>query len=64
VATAKSYEFQVSTTAMFSKVVADKKTTSEGVDIVGLIRRLLWRVRAVDEKNASAIRAIPINSRW
>src|ERR1700691_1176621 len=60
VATAKSYEFQVSTTAMFSKVVADKKTTSEGVDIVGLDPGdYYWRVRAVDEKNAVSDQSDP-----
>jgi hypothetical protein len=53
VATAKSYEFQASTTAMFSKVVMDKKTNSEGVDIVGLDPGdYFWRVRAIDADNA------------
>jgi hypothetical protein len=53
VATAKSYEFQASTTAMFTKVVMDKKTNSEGVDIVGLDPGdYFWRVRAIDADNA------------
>ena len=53
VTTAKSYEFQASTNAMFSKVVMDKKTNSEGVDIVGLDPGdYFWRVRAIDAENA------------
>src|ERR1700689_1649089 len=45
---------------MFSKVVADKKTTSEGVDIVGLDPGdYYWRVRAVDEKNAVSDQSDP-----
>src|SRR5579862_3465045 len=55
VATAKSYEFQASTNAMFSKIIMAKKTTSEGVDIVGLDPGdYYWRVRAIDAKNATS----------
>jgi hypothetical protein len=53
VTTAKSYEFQASTNAMFSKVVMDKKTNSEGMDVVGLDPGdYFWRVRAIDAENA------------
>ena len=60
VATAKSYEFQASTSAMFSKVVMDKKTTSEGLDIVGLDPGdYFWRVRAIDAENAVSDQSDP-----
>ncbi|HXO05243.1 MAG TPA: hypothetical protein VN884_06395 [Candidatus Sulfotelmatobacter sp.] len=60
VATAKSYEFQASTNAMFSKVVMDKKTNSEGVDIVGLDPGdYFWRVRAIDAENAVSDQSDP-----
>src|SRR5580700_8577174 len=60
VATAKSYEFQASTTAMFSKIIMAKKTTSEGVDIVGLDPGdYYWRVRAIDAKNATSDQSEP-----
>jgi hypothetical protein len=60
VATAKSYEFQASTTAMFSKIIMDKKTSSEGVDIVGLDPGdYYWRVRAIDAKNATSDQSEP-----
>ena len=49
VATAKSYEFQVSTTAAFNHVVVSKKTANESVDIAGLDPGdYFWRVRAID----------------
>jgi len=60
VTTAKVYEFQVSTTAMFNHVVMDKKTTTEGVDIVGLDPGdYFWRVRAIDAKNATSDQSDP-----
>jgi hypothetical protein len=49
VATAKSYEFQISTTAAFNHVVMDKKIPSESVEITGLDPGdYFWRVRAID----------------
>jgi hypothetical protein len=60
VSTAKIYEFQVSTTAMFNHVVMDKKTATEGVDIVGLDPGdYFWRVRAIDAKNATSDQSDP-----
>jgi len=49
VATAKMYEFQISTTAAFNHVVMDKKIASESVEITGLDPGdYFWRVRAID----------------
>jgi len=55
VTTARSYEFQVSTTSMFNRVVTDKKIATNTVDITGLDPGdYFWRVRAIDEKNATS----------
>jgi hypothetical protein len=52
VSTAKTYEFQVSTTSMFNKVVMEKKTSASSVEVSGLPPGdYFWRVRAIDEKN-------------
>lgn len=53
--TAKIYEFQVSTTAMFNHVVFEKKTAGTTLDVTGLDPGdYFWHVRAIDEKsNAS-----------
>ncbi|HXZ12905.1 MAG TPA: hypothetical protein VEG64_10960 [Candidatus Sulfotelmatobacter sp.] len=52
VATARSYEFQVSTTAMFNRIVIEKKLTGTNLDVSGLTPGdYFWRVRAVDDKN-------------
>jgi hypothetical protein len=52
VATAKTYEFQISTTAAFNHVVMDKKVPNENVDITGLDPGdYFWRVRAIDADN-------------
>ena len=52
VATAKQYEFQISTTAAFNHVVMDKKVPNENVDITGLDPGdYFWRVRAIDVDN-------------
>ena len=51
-ATAKMYDFQVSTTTMFNHIVMEKKTAATSVDIAGLDPGdYFWRVRAIDEKN-------------
>jgi hypothetical protein len=53
VATAVEYDFQASTTAMFNHLVAEKKSTTESVDITGLTPgEYFWRVRAIDSKSA------------
>src|SRR6202142_1963777 len=50
--TAKLYDFQASTTAMFNRVVAEKKVTATSVDVTGLDPGdYFWRVRAIDEQN-------------
>jgi hypothetical protein len=55
VATAKLYEFQISTTAAFNHVVMSKKTANESVDIAGLDPGdYFWRVRAIDADNKSS----------
>lgn len=55
VLTAKMYEFQASTTSMFNHVVMEKKISTNSVDITGLAPGdYFWRVRAVDEKNATS----------
>lgn len=53
VTTAVEYDFQASTTAMFNRIVAEKRSASESVDITGLTPgEYFWRVRAIDAKNA------------
>jgi hypothetical protein len=55
VATAKSYQFQISTTAAFNHVVMDKKISSESVEITGLDPGdYFWRVRAIDTDNKTS----------
>jgi hypothetical protein len=55
VLTAKMYEFQASTTSMFNRVVMEKKISTNSVDITGLAPGdYFWRVRAIDEKNATS----------
>ncbi len=55
VATAKSYDFQVSTTAAFNHVVMDKKISNESVEITGLDPGdYFWRVRAIDADNKTS----------
>ncbi|HWG58177.1 MAG TPA: hypothetical protein VN661_03935 [Candidatus Acidoferrales bacterium] len=49
VATAKMYEFQASTTTMFSQVRVDKKTEDTSVDVSGFdAGNYFWRVLAID----------------
>jgi hypothetical protein len=55
VATAKTYDFQISNTAAFNHVLIDKKTPNESVDIAGLEPGdYFWRVRAIDADNKSS----------
>jgi len=52
-ATARMYDFQVSTTTMFNHIVAEKKVAATSADITGLDPGdYFWRVRAIDEKNS------------
>jgi hypothetical protein len=52
VATAKMYDFQAGTTTMFNNIVAERKTSSNSVDVTGLEPGdYFWRVRAIDDKN-------------
>jgi hypothetical protein len=51
-ASAKLYDFQASTTAMFNHIVVDKKTAATSVDVSGFDPGdYFWRVRAIDEKD-------------
>jgi hypothetical protein len=52
VPTARSYDFEASTTSMFNHVVMEKKIATNSVDVTGLNPGdYFWRVRAIDEKN-------------
>jgi hypothetical protein len=52
VATATSYNFQASTTTMFTHPVKDEKTADTSLDVTGLDPgTYFWRVRAIDDKN-------------
>ena len=51
-ATAKTYDFEVSTTTMFNHIVMEKKTVGTSLDIPGLDPGdYFWRVRAIDDNN-------------
>jgi hypothetical protein len=51
--TAKSYQLQISNTAMFTQVVLQRKTADTSIDVTGLDPgEYFWKVRAVDEQNA------------
>ena len=51
--TAKLYDFQVSTTTMFNRIVVERKTAATNLDISGLNPGdYFWRVHAIDEKNS------------
>jgi FecR protein len=50
--TAKVYDFQASSTAMFSRILIERKTVGTSVDITGFDPGdYFWRVRAIDDKN-------------
>jgi predicted phage tail protein len=52
VATAKTYEFQASTTSMFNHVLKDMKTGDTSIDVTGFDPgNYFWRVRAIDDKD-------------
>ena len=51
-ATAKIYDFEVSTTTMFNHIVMEKKTAGTSFDVPGLDPGdYFWRVRAIDDNN-------------
>lgn len=52
VSTAKLYEFQTSSTAMFNHVITSRRVSTESVDVTGLDPGdYFWRVRAIDADN-------------
>ena len=52
-ATAKMYDFQASTTAMFNHIIMERKTAATSVDIAGFDPGdYFWRVWAIDDKNS------------
>jgi hypothetical protein len=51
-ATAKTYDFQASTTTAFNHIVMERKTAATSVDVSGLDPGdYFWRVRAIDDKD-------------
>lgn len=60
VATASEYELEISDTAMFNRVLADRKTTDTAVDVTGLNSgEYFWTVKAIDAKGTSSEAADP-----
>ena len=58
--TAREYELQISATAMFTRLLADKKTTDTAVEVMGLPSgEYFWTVKAIDAKDASSEAAAP-----
>jgi len=52
---AKFYDFQASTTTMFSHIVTERKTSETSVDIMGLNPGdYFWRVRSIDENSTTS----------
>jgi hypothetical protein len=60
VATAQAYELEISDTAMFTKLVADRKTDATNADITGIdAGDYFWTVKAIDAKNQTSEIAPP-----
>ena len=60
IATASEYELEISDTAMFNRVLADRKTTDTAVDVTGLgSGEYFWTVKAIDAKGTSSEEADP-----
>lgn len=58
--TAAQYELKISDTMMFTRVLADKKTTDTAVEVTGLNPgEYFWTVKAIDAKEASSDAADP-----
>ena len=57
---AKLYDFQASTTTMFTHIVTERKTAETSVDITGLEPGdYFWRVRAIDDNNMASEQSDP-----
>jgi len=57
---AKLYDFQASTTTMFTHIVTERKTAETNVDITGLDPGdYFWRVRAIDDNNTASEESDP-----
>lgn len=58
--TASEYELEISDTAMFNRVLADRKTTDNAVDVTGLNSgEYFWTVKAIDAKGTASEAADP-----
>lgn len=58
--TASQYELRISDTMMFTRVLADRKTTDTAVEVTGLgPGEYFWTVKAIDAKDASSEAADP-----
>lgn len=58
--TASEYELKISDTLMFTRVLADRKTTDTAVEVTGLDPgEYFWTVKAIDAKEASSEAADP-----
>ena len=58
--TAREYELKISDTMMFTRVLADRKTTDTAVEVSGLDPgEYFWTVKAIDAKDASSEAADP-----
>jgi hypothetical protein len=57
---AKLYDFQASTTTMFTHIVTERKTAETSVDVTGLDPGdYFWRVRAIDDNNTASDESDP-----
>ena len=55
VQTAREYELEISDTMMFTRVLADKRTTDTAVEVTGLgPGEYFWTVKAIDAKETSS----------
>lgn len=60
VASARAYVLQISNTAMFSKVVAERRTADTSIEITGLDPgNYFWTVKSIDAKNAMSEMSAP-----
>ncbi|HVA72480.1 MAG TPA: hypothetical protein VNF02_05155 [Candidatus Limnocylindrales bacterium] len=55
VSTAREYELEISDSSMFTRILADRKTTDTAVEVTGLdAGDYFWTVKAIDAKGASS----------
>ncbi|HKF51741.1 MAG TPA: hypothetical protein VKB26_05475 [Candidatus Acidoferrales bacterium] len=60
IATANEYELEISDTAMFNRLLADRRTSDTAVDVTGLSSgEYFWTVKAIDAKGTSSEAADP-----